>query len=996
LSLLKRLVQISLFLAAFAARAQTPSGDFFVSPKGNDAWSGTRAVPNAARTDGPFASVARAQAALRELLRTKPNRTRTVMLRGGTYYLPLSTSAPGTLAFTASDSGTTAYPVIWRGYPGETPVISGGEPIGKGGLGLAWKHISDSLWRVELPAATQPFESLFYNGERRLRSRIGSATGVGYYLRGGACYSTVTGKAVDQPTCNLGSYLRIAAEVLAKGANANCPAIAKTGRPSVAKCLDRFVYDAKDPISAWVNLNPSDTACPAAPEGSPATRYPAGDIEVTLFNSWTVDVLRVSCVDTTHHMIYFTAKSRGDSDQFESFGPVAGHRYIVENTKEAFDSARNAGQSGLWFLDRSSKPWTLNYLARAGENPNSDSVVIPQTGPVAPMGGSLISAIYLDCVTFSGITFEMDNFVPPPTGFNDDEISGDTLPEAIDCISCKHVTFDGITVRHTSATGVRVTSGSGDIDRVPTDLKIVNSAFYDLGESGIRIGSHPRVGDRWNHVVQYVTVENNIVQGYSRVFAGGAGIAEANGHDISYLHNDITDGYNSGLSVCLAGCGAHDANGYNVLAQYNHIWNVLQGVMSGTGAIYYHIGDRGGTAIADRIANNLIHDVTDSSIIDKGVAGYGNGGYGIFLDNQSAAIDVESNVVFRVSDSALAMGQGPPQGARENRFSNNILASARKSIFKLLSPSADGCDDQSLRVNVFDYDRDAAGEFQVVRGCGYKGGTASAHPGFGKTHTAKDYHAPESPGYISHLLVRGVLMTWRMAILAAALVAIGAAFGDLGGMFEGGLQHPTIQYYTRPAADPVHELDRKIQQGEVRLTFDGPQGYMESLLEALDIPVESQLAVFSKTSLLARRISPIHPRSIFFNDSVAVTWIPGVPLIELAAEDSQQGIIFYALDNKAVGKPAITRHNGDCLNCHDTLASLGVPGMTVRSVSRRSHAFHGTVGRMVYHRQEAAGAASGKCAGHERGRVQASRNDRFREAGIAGRFAGFACVSDSL
>ena len=81
----------------------------------------------------------------------------------------------------------------------------------------------------------------------------------------------------------------------------------------------------------------------------PAKNYPAGDIEVTLFNSGTVDVLRVSCVDTGRHMIYFTAKARGDSDHYDSFGPVAGHRYIVENTKDAFDAARAAGQTGCGF-----------------------------------------------------------------------------------------------------------------------------------------------------------------------------------------------------------------------------------------------------------------------------------------------------------------------------------------------------------------------------------------------------------------------------------------------------------------------------------------------------------------------------------------------------------------------------------------------------------------------------------------------------------------------
>ncbi len=713
-------VLLALSLLSLTVQAQTPSADLFVSPKGSDAWSGKLPAPNASRTDGPFASVARAQAALRDLRKANPDRSRTVMLRGGTYYLPLSPTAPGTLLFTAYDSATAANPTVWQNYPGETPVISGGVPVGKG-----WKHVSGALWQVPLPANTQPFEYLFYNGQRRLRSRLESASGVGYLMRGGSCYSTVSKQMVDLSLCNLGTFLRIAAEIPAKGDNAGCPAVARNDHPSVAKCLDRFVYDAHDPIVKWINLNPNDTACP--PASGPAKDYPAGDIELTLFNSWTVDVMRVSCVDTSKHIVYLSAGTKPDSVYYDSFGPVAGHRYMVENTRDAFDAASAAGQTGLWFLDRSTSPWTLNYLANRGENPNNDSVVIAQVPPVTAIGGSLISAVYLDCTTFRGITFEVDNFVPPPTGFNNDEISDDTLPEAIDCVSCQEVVFDGITVRSTSASGILLASGSGDIDRPPVRNKVINSAFYDIGDSGIRIGRHPVGSDRPNHVVQFVTIENNIVQGYSRVFADGIGISQSDGHDVMYLHNDITDGYHGGLSVCLLGCPGRIANGFNITAQYNHIWNVMQGITSNGGAIYFNVGARDGSGDGNKIANNLVHDVADSSIIDSGVPAYGFGGHGIYLDNQSAAIEVENNVVFNVSDSAVAMSRGPAKGYAGNTFRNNIFAGARKSMFKFPSPWApEGCGEKQLRVslehNIFQFDGSEKAGFRLIDGCSYSCG----------------------------------------------------------------------------------------------------------------------------------------------------------------------------------------------------------------------------------------------------------------------------------
>ena len=67
--------QILFVLSSLVAYAQAPSADLYVSPKGNDAWNGT--------LEAPFASIARAQTALRELRKSGPNQARTVMLRGG-------------------------------------------------------------------------------------------------------------------------------------------------------------------------------------------------------------------------------------------------------------------------------------------------------------------------------------------------------------------------------------------------------------------------------------------------------------------------------------------------------------------------------------------------------------------------------------------------------------------------------------------------------------------------------------------------------------------------------------------------------------------------------------------------------------------------------------------------------------------------------------------------------------------------------------------------
>jgi hypothetical protein len=101
------------------------------------------------------------------------------------------------------------------------------------------------------------------------------------------------------------------------------------------------------------------------------------------------------------------------------------------------------------------------------------------------------------------------------------------------------------------------------------------------------------------------------------------------------------------------------------------------------------------------------------------------------------------------------------------------------------------------------------------------------------------------------------------------------------------------------------------------------------LLDALHVPIESQIAVFSKTSLQAPLIEPHNPRTIFFSDSVAVGWMKN-GFIEIAALDPRQGVQFYTLEQRPDARPRFEKGR-DCLRCHVGDATLGVAGFVVRS-----------------------------------------------------------------
>jgi hypothetical protein len=174
------------------------------------------------------------------------------------------------------------------------------------------------------------------------------------------------------------------------------------------------------------------------------------------------------------------------------------------------------------------------------------------------------------------------------------------------------------------------------------------------------------------------------------------------------------------------------------------------------------------------------------------------------------------------------------------------------------------------------------------------------------------------------ILTGGVL-----CLLARGPLSVSA---QRGGMFQGSPEDPAIAYSTAPLNNAVSEINKRLQDGGAQLTFDGRSGYLRSALAALDIPVDSQMLVFSPTSLQRKRISETNPRALFFNDRVALGWVRDGEVIEVAAQDAKEGIVFYTLDQRQVDRPAFHRAL-TCLACHMAGDTLGVPGMLMFSTT---------------------------------------------------------------
>ena len=149
------------------------------------------------------------------------------------------------------------------------------------------------------------------------------------------------------------------------------------------------------------------------------------------------------------------------------------------------------------------------------------------------------------------------------------------------------------------------------------------------------------------------------------------------------------------------------------------------------------------------------------------------------------------------------------------------------------------------------------------------------------------------------------------------------------------------------ADDPVSRLNQRLDHGQASLEFESNWGYLRSLLEELDVPLSSQLLVFSKTSAQFRWINPRNPRAIYFNDDTYVGWVPGAPMLEISTAVPGGTAAFYTLRQQPSARPRLLRDRASCLQCHESRRTLGVPGHLTRSVyparDGLPHFQHGTV-----------------------------------------------------
>jgi hypothetical protein len=166
-------------------------------------------------------------------------------------------------------------------------------------------------------------------------------------------------------------------------------------------------------------------------------------------------------------------------------------------------------------------------------------------------------------------------------------------------------------------------------------------------------------------------------------------------------------------------------------------------------------------------------------------------------------------------------------------------------------------------------------------------------------------------------------MIFRLLALTAALT--GAATADYD------LEDARHDYWKRPLTDRFTKLKAELEAGRVQLDGAGEKECLLSLLKALNIPVSSQMLIFSTTSLQLSLISPRNPRALYFNEDVYVGFIPGGKF-EIVSLDPEAGGVFYIFPVPRNGEAVRIERSTRCMNCHSREDTGYVPGLVVKSV----------------------------------------------------------------
>jgi hypothetical protein len=374
----------------------------------------------------------------------------------------------------------------------------------------------------------------------------------------------------------------------------------------------RFEYAPGDIDPKWTNLE---------------------DVEVIVYHFWTDSHLPIQSIDAQKSIVTFKHKAgKVFNDDFSKNGA----RYVVENVWEALDAP------GEWYLNK--KTGILYYYPQPGENMGQAEVVAPVSPAFMRLEGQAEKGQLVRYLHFKNLSFAYNNWDLPAGNANDDQGSA-SVPASITLSGAQYNTFENCKIANTGTFAFDIIRGSQHNSIRYCDMR-------NLGAGGIRINGgreneHPLLQTSRN------VVSDNTLQHYGQEFPSAVGIMIMHAGHNQVVHNEIAHGFYTGVSVGMVWGYKRSMATHNLVA-YNHIHHIgLAGLLSDMGGIYT-LGVSSGTVLR----HNVIYEVDANHY----------GGWGIYLDEGSAHILVENNIVYNTKFAPFNIHYSKEVVARNNIF----------------------------------------------------------------------------------------------------------------------------------------------------------------------------------------------------------------------------------------------------------------------------------------------------------------------------------------
>jgi len=501
-------------LASLAVLVSARAESIHVAPTGDDSAAGSASAP--------VATPHRAQELARKLIAAGLKEDLTVVLHGGTYYLPRP------LSFGPGDGGSDdgkggGRRVTWTAAPNERVILSGGRRIAgfapAGTIPLkapATEAPADkkapaaktaALYQVDLgdvKAGRWDFRQLWVDGRRAVRARTPDMDADPRYdrLLGAELKTDLSAHALKMP---------------------------------------------KERLAKWANL---------------------GDVEVIVLNNWATCQKRAESVDVDAGTV---ALAGPHAKYFSSNRPRKGNPFFLENAREFLDSR------GEWYLDR--KSGVLTYCPREGEDLARCEVIAPVLTRLVEIAGTQAAAVRN--LHLRGLAL-LHSDLPPAEGghegrqacfrYGGDKVSG-SMPAAVTAEHAVGWRIVECEIAHLGGSAVLLRDGCHR-------NVMEGNRVHDVEGNGLGVGgpNDDTLAPRGNRI------SNNHVHHCGVRYLGAVGIWVGFAPGTIVSHNLVHDLPYTGISVGWQWNALSTVNAGHLIDD-NHIFDVMKEVSDG-GGIY--------------------------------------------------------------------------------------------------------------------------------------------------------------------------------------------------------------------------------------------------------------------------------------------------------------------------------------------------------------------------------------------------------------------------